>query len=84
MQLVRDGLHGHARLPFEDEVLRQASQDIMERLKRKGYGNQPSRHVSAIDLVAGQSLFHSRVGLEFRLSQVLSRRLRRNAHPPTD
>ena len=36
-QFVCDGLHGHARLPFEDEALHQASQDIMERLKRKGY-----------------------------------------------
>ena len=43
MQLVLDGLHGHARLPFEDEVLRQASQDIMERLKRKGYDVHDSR-----------------------------------------
>ncbi len=37
MQLVLDGLHGHTRLPLEDEALRQMSQQIMEKLKRKGY-----------------------------------------------
>ena len=37
MQLVQDDLRGEARLPLEEEALVQASQDIIRKLKNKGY-----------------------------------------------
>ncbi len=37
MQFVMDELRGYARLPMEDEALLQTGQDILRRLKNKGY-----------------------------------------------